>query len=1031
MSISLGTYSFLPWLRQGVANEITTADFDDSVKARVEVNVRLEAQGNKLGGGTQVVAASRSVALFGPGDIVGIDRHAIFRAEPRDWITNFEPNYLAHIEFYDEDFPWRYTPAAPDLIQGRLRPWITLLVLAEGEFENGKDIKKKPLPYIDILDPGVFPRADELWAWAHVHVNRTLASDDTEFISKDMNALIPKLQAVLSENPDLAYSRILCPRKLAEKTAYHAFLLPTFESGRRAGLGLEVGDVPATMSAWDPASRPDSQDFPYYFRWYFCTGRTGDFESLVRLLVPKPVDPRVGIREMDVQFPGSNVRGLDKAELGGILRLGGALRTPSEVPPAPPDKHETWDHPFPRPLQEDLARLIDLPDHYLVAGHPDPIIAPPLYGTWHALTKRVLTERDGTRTTTTENWIHRLNLDPRFRAPAGFGTRVIQDQQEKFMDAAWEQIGKVLEAQRRIRFGQFALLASQAWHEQHLKAMVRVNPEKALLLVAPLKKRLLTDGVTFYHAMNGSLVQPAMTSSALRRMVRPRARLVRSLPFGKVETPEQVIARVNQGEVSAAPPKIAPCAVLTADQAADQVVRRWHVDPRASDLVRETGQTPEAIAQMAGVADFVIREPGSGVVPRSGGTDSIEASRFKQALSETFEIVQLGVQAGPAVPKGRLDLDKAADDIIKALDPTRTIPKRVMAAIVVPPRIRSDINARPTEVFVEPMAYPVIDLPMYEPLAGISAELFLPNINLIEQNSITLLETNQRFIESYMVGLNHEFARELLWREYPTDQRCSTFRQFWDVRSFFNVDKLEDEVLKETLRDIPPLHKWSKDSALGTHDNRERGGDDEEELVLVIRGELLKRYPTAVIYAHRAEWQRRASGGIDNTKERRLVALTPSEEANPPRTKLLTPLYEAKVAPDIYFFGFDLTVEKARGGTGDNPVDDPGWFFVIKERPGEPRFGLDEQQQETLQVWNDLSWPKVQPGPAGSYIHIATAPASFALTLPTGPDQEKEVQYHDDVKVEWSRDMGSAELAYILFQAPVLVAVHASEMLRK
>ena len=58
----------------------------------------------------------------------------------------------------------------------------------------------------------------------------------------------------------------------------------------------------------------------------------------------------------------------------------------------------------------------------------------------------------------------------------------------------------------------------------------------------------------------------------------------------------------------------------------------------------------------------------------------------------------------------------------------------------------------------------------------------MPNIHLVEPDSVTLLETNQRFIESYMVGLNHEFARELLWREYPTDQRGSYFRQFWDVR---------------------------------------------------------------------------------------------------------------------------------------------------------------------------------------------------------------------------------------------------------
>ena len=199
------------------------------------------------------------------------------------------------------------------------------------------------------------------------------------------------------------------------------------------------------------------------------------------------------------------------------------------------------------------------------------------------------------------------------------------------------------------------------------------------------------------------------------------------------------------------------------------------------------------------------------------------------------------------------------------------------------------------------------------------------------------------------------------------------------MRSFFNADNLDDEALKEKLRDIPPLHLWSQNSALGEHDNREQGGESEDELVLVIRGELLKRYPNAVIYAHRACWQRKTdgtpadearhpcsrSGAIDNTKERRLAPLTLAEEDSPPRAKVRTPLYEAKVDPDIYFFGFDLTVEDAKGGTGANPTDDPGWFFVIKERPGEPRFGLDNEQQDKLNVWNDLSWPDVQPATAG------------------------------------------------------------------
>jgi hypothetical protein len=602
--------------------------------------------------------------------------------------------------------------------------------------------------------------------------------------------------------------------------------------------------------------------------------------------------------------------------------------------------------------------------------------------------------------------------------------------------------------------------------------------------------------------MAESFVQPAMTSAALRRIVRPRGRLIRSLPFDAAKPLDRLIARVNDGEVSAAPPKVAPPGVLTTEQLANQSLpgdappaivdwlrlfpqlplilliaaivlallllailpfalgailavaliaagvfffRRlsaWRDQVRGSDLI-DLDQSPEAVDQLPGVSNFIVAEPGSIFVP-SAGPDSVEAARFKDALRDAFTSVQASAAASRVPPRRRLDLVGVIDEGMRSIDPVRTIPKRVLAGIFLPPRIVCAINVKPTETFIEPMAYPVIDVPMYEPLKDISSELFLPNINLIEQNSITLLETNQRFIESYMVGLNHEFARELLWREYPTDQRGSTFRQFWDVRGVFNADKLDPEAFKEKLRDIPPLHRWSLNSALGTHDNREQAGQSEEEIVLVIRGELLKRYPTAVIYAHRACWQRKTvtdadkgrhpcdrSGTIDNTLERRLAPLTDAEEASPPRTKVLTPLYEAKVEPDIYFFGFDLTVAAAKGGTGENPNDDPGWFFVIKERPGEPRFGLDNEKQPSLQVWNDLSWPDVQPNPAGSFIEVATAPAAFPLSFPSGADQEKEVQHLDDKKVVWSRDMSSAELAYILFQAPVLVAVHASEMLPK
>jgi hypothetical protein len=95
------------------------------------------------------------------------------------------------------------------------------------------------------------------------------------------------------------------------------------------------------------------------------------------------------------------------------------------------------------------------------------------------------------------------------------------------------------------------------------------------------------------------------------------------------------------------------------------------------------------------------------------------------------------------------------------------------------------------------MAYPVIDQPMYEPLRDLGADYFLPRADLIPSNTVTLLETNQRFIEAYLAGVNHEFARELLWREYPTDQRGTPFRQFWDARCALNVDGLPESEFRE------------------------------------------------------------------------------------------------------------------------------------------------------------------------------------------------------------------------------------------
>ena len=237
-----------------------------------------------------------------------------------------------------------------------------------------------------------------------------------------------------------------------------------------------------------------------------------------------------------------------------------------------------------------------------------------------------------------------------------------------------------------------------------------------------------------------------------------------------------------------------------------------------------------------------------------------------------------------------------------------------------------------------------------------------------------------------MVGLNHEMARELLWREYPTDQRGTYFRQFWDVAGYVRRpgDPNDDDELREQLRDIPPIHRWSHGPLLGEHPNRT--DIVPGNLVLLIRGELLRRYPNAVIYATEAVLD--AQGGR---------ALGPEQKQ---------PLFRGTLTPDVTFFGFDLDAATASGDGGGE-----GWFFVFEPPPSEPRFGFEPAAPKAPSVsdWNDLSWSNFAADPTT----LVNAP----VTAPTGLEAGLTWPTH------------SAGIASATMRRPVRVGIHASVML--
>src|SRR5205814_9464301 len=164
-----------------------------------------------------------------------------------------------------------------------------------------------------------------------------------------------------------------------------------------------------------------------------------------------------------------------------------------------------------------------------------------------------------------------------------------------------------------------------------------------------------------------------------------------------------------------------------------------------------------------------------------------------------------------------LNLEDTYRKVSEAIHPHRAFPYRLSYSVRLPNYLPP---FEPEKIF-EVMAYPDFEDAMYSKLVDISGELMLPNLKLIPVNTISLLKTNQKFIESYLVGLNTEMGGELLWREYPTDERGSYFRQFWEVKGVIRPSASKtDAQIAEEYKDIPPIHTWLSTSMLGSHNNR-------------------------------------------------------------------------------------------------------------------------------------------------------------------------------------------------------------------
>lgn len=1081
----LASYSFLPWVRQGFGNEIIEADSlgntlpADAVLERPEIQITAKVKASKEGS-EQIKSILKTAKVQGPGDVLGVNHEAIIRTNPKRGVTNFETNNLCYVEFYEEDLPWRFTPARP--VGNKLRPWLALVVLKENEFE--KSTGGTPTPYITIAQEAldvVFCNEKDTYALAHVHVLEDLGDNTAN--------PAPQLAKKLAQNQDLALSRILCPRKLEFTTpdpslkydpnVYHAFLIPAFETGRLAGLQLPIADIPAQQSSWSKSGISSGKNptrYPYYYTWSFSVDKGGDFESLAELLEARELPNTVGKREMSMSSIGYGIETTQAADV--IAFVEGAMKHPQyETAPWPMSDQD---------LRQQLLKVLNISADlqsttpssntnifYSPALENDPIIAPPIYGQWH---KGVTRLRNNS-----SDWLHSLNLHPSHRAAAGLGVQVVQKHQETFMELAWEQIGAINEANQKKRESELMKRTSQ------VIANTKLFPQNELDLIIATGKtfdvlKTSQSSETLRRMLNKSVVPTALRSGTFAKIANnftPTALMTSDGSDGATAIlNKKLFTRLNQtvtnaaggrgnSRISAALPRIEPQMALTSVQAyqainevvlnppvsfmqslADaimkvnssrftttQVLGKLNIDPnlstkekeaiktRASDILNAVtsrrSNTADAAIELK-ISEKVFKDRISpnfneGIYGSNKKVKFIKAGTIKEVIlfdqqlivenranylnefTSKFMDLSSGIMRPKVYMKPVKNLLNANfyTSIKKELDPSKNFTRNLASLI----HSAQTLTNRPL------MAYPRFPFPVYNYLKEISADYIIPNISEIAPNTITLMEPNNQFIESFMMGMNHEFSRELLWREFPTDRRGSYFRHFWEYDNDPNatielgddynvyINKLLSN--QDQSADIKEIHKWN--NSLGKNNHKKGPG-----LVLLIKGDLLRKYPNTLVYAQKAEFQ------ANKNKQRELGDYN--------KSNVLWPIISGSLEPDVYFFGFHLTTDQANG----NRVNDPGYFFVMRERPGQVSFGLDDLEgalNKTPENWDNVTWEHITGNASTQPSQLAITDVSIKLSHSgTGPRTAK-----------WGGS--SSDMAYILYQSPILFARHASTML--
>jgi hypothetical protein len=962
---------FVSVVREGLATKISVPDTGPGSTALAGTSLQSTLGFSVAAKVSGAYSQEVPMRMVGPDHADGIDHGIVLRTDPPRGAQFVDTTLFPQVEFDPPGLPWMLTPLAPNNKQ--LRPWIALVVLpVAGEHEplDTRPEQLGRLPVLTVQALSDLPPIEETWAWAHAqYVTGTSSA-----------ASATELTGLEDAHQAATLSRLLFPKRLEIGRHYVACVVPTFEAARCAGL-KEAADA-TVDAAWGPNATFPLR-LPVYYHWEFFAGDAGNFEEAVRRLRRTDPPAEAG-RLLDASKPGRTVVEDPAADQ---LPLAGALR---------PDVLKITDYNGPAVAgYEQLARTGEVVS--ATGGQKYPVVNVPLYAGKHV---------GATNAASAPDWVRTLNTDPRNRLAAGLGAAIVRKNQEDLMKSAWDQVGKVEEANRRLRRAKLGRQTTARIVDRHIKPLDAVTQ---LGLLAPAFERMAipqTDRTL--RGLVGESGMPAILLSApFTALTRPGGRLGRRLATpgtvpGVVTGVDDGTFTGDRGELGRPGGLVTVEGVMAVIDAARTSVNaggdrtpvdlgsvqptipgRLSVSARAvgdrgratsigvSDPAGAVGGTPGPALTMGGVFALAPAATTARVEPielKPAGIDRLPGTvemvvgnatldlteSHKAALKELLAPLE-PVDTSPAPPLG---IDDVARSAMTAIDPEKSIPQFVLSRLELPSQPAGD------DALDEVLACPVFPAALATDLIAIAPDMLLPGLEEVKPDHVFAVVSNNPFVQSVLAGANYEIMRELRWRGYPTDERGTSFRRFWSPD--------EDE--------IPELHTIKTGKLGGAVSN---GASD---VVVVIRSDLLRRFPGTQLFAVPAD--------------------TSGTKPKPDFSKPELPSFRGRISDDVSYFGFAFTEQTAKGS--------PGRYLVFQEPLTAPSFGLDTPSPATSFPANasDLSWSNV-PTSEG-FVRVAGSGL--------GPWQT-----FGDRAAKWGDS--AAGQAVSTLQRPVRAAVHFRDLL--